>query len=386
MYGQEYALYDLKTLSQAEVAGIRTASERISQIFHKTAHLLRVVDDETLHTLGFPQSTLPFIRLKMMQAETVISRLDLVETEGTYKVLELNADTPTFIKELFHVNGRVCEEFAVRNPNEGEEEKLAHAVTSVIKEACNGTDNPYVVFTAHQENDEDTYTAKYLQSLAEFPARFVPLSKLRIVASEGLYDEEGRKIEVLYRQTYPIEQLVLDRSEQDERIGEMLLELVEQKQLAIINPPSAFLLQSKAVQAAIWGLHEEGNEFFTELEHTWIEEYFLQTYLECDPFIEQGQPYVKKPAFGREGDTVEVYNPNGDKLFEDENKSYKQYLSVYQRYVDLPKTSFLSEKGMQEGHVMIGSFLLNGAPSAIGLRVGNRITDNLSYYLPVGVE
>ncbi len=385
LYGQEYALYDVKVVKKAEVENIRKASKCASMIFQKTAHLLRHADDETLLELGFPANTLPFIRLEPSSAETIIGRLDFVEVEGTYKVLELNADTPTFIKELFSVNGAICHKFGVGNPNEAEEEFLSKTVTSSILQASSAIQNPYVVFTSHEENIEDKQTSLYLKHLAKIPSSYVPLSKLQI-DDEGLYDEEGKRIDVLYRQTYPIEQLVLDRGEQGENIGEMLLDLVLRQKLVILNPPSAFLLQSKVVQAAIWGLHEEKNAFFTEEEHMWIEEYFLPTYLEPDWFMENGYSYVKKPAFGREGDTVEVYHPTGELHFEEKNKSYTEFVPVYQKYVDLPVCSFSSVKGQQQGHVMIGSFLLNGQPSAIGFRVGNRITDNLSYYLPMGLE
>ncbi|MEI5907541.1 glutathionylspermidine synthase family protein [Bacillus spongiae] len=385
LYGDEYALYDVRMVNHAQVEKIRMISKYVSTIFHKTAHLLRNADDETLLELGFSKSTLPFIRLQTNNAETVISRLDLVEVDGTYKVLELNADTPTFIKELFYVNKKVCEEFRVVDPNDCEEEILSKVVTSSIMKACTNCNDPYVVFTSHEHNIEDQYTSMYLQSVANLKSTYVPLSKLQI-DKEGLYDPNGRKIDVLYRQTFPIEQLILDRGERGEKIGEMLLDLVLNQKLGIVNPPSAFLLQSKVVQAAIWGLHEENNAFFSQEEHTWIEEYFLPTFLEKDRFVEEGHKYVKKPAFGREGDTIEIYNSNGELLFEDKSKSYTEYTPVYQKFVELPMCTFPSVRGKQRGHVMIGSFLLNGEPSAIGFRVGNPITDNLSYYLPIGLE
>ena len=51
------------------------------------------------------------------------------------------------------------------------------------------------------------------------------------------------------------------------KIGLWLIELVAQNLLTMVNPPSAFLLQNKAVQAVIWGLHEEQNSFFSAEEH-----------------------------------------------------------------------------------------------------------------------
>ena len=93
----------------------------------------------------------------------------------------------------------------------------------------------------------------------------------KVVVGRGLYDDKGEKIDVLYRQTYPIEHLILDEDPvSKERVGQLLMKLVKEKELAIINPPSAFLLQSKAIMALIWGLHEEEHPFYTEEEHHWI--------------------------------------------------------------------------------------------------------------------
>jgi glutathionylspermidine synthase len=133
-------------------------------------------------------------------------------------------------------------------------------------------------------------------------------------------------------------------------------------------------------------LHESGDSFFTEEEHSWIEEYFLPTYLEPDTFLLKQSPFVKKPIFGREGDTVQIFSPAGKLLLEEAQKTYSDVPSIYQQFIELPRTSYQSEKGRQIGHKLIGSFLINGKPSAIGLRVGGEITNNLSCYLPAGLS
>ena len=94
---------------------------------------------------------------------------------------------------------------------------------------------------------------------------------------------------------------------------------------------------------------------------------------------------MKKPVFGREGDTVEIFNQDGELTDADKQQSYTAYAPVYQQYIEHPHISFHSEKGLQQGNVLVGSFLLNGKAAAIGYRVGGRITNNLSYYLPVGL-
>mgnify|MGYP003462501858 CR=1 FL=1 len=383
LYDEEYALYDVALLTKDEVAHIRLVSERIGAIFFKMSSLLRNVPNETLVEMGFPAETLSFIRLKTLPIDSVISRLDLIPNGKSYKCIEINTDTPTFIKELFFVNGMICKVFGVQNPNDGMEQLLRQAVSNSVYNSTNKKE-PHIVFTAHKDNIEDYKTALYLQQSVR-SSKFTPLHQLRIQKGVGLFDEDGVKIDVLYRQTFPIENMILDQDQDGNPIGLWLLELVEERKLAIINPPSAFLLQNKAVQAVIWGLHEEGHPFFTEQEHRWIDEYFLPTYLEAQPFLQKGVPYVKKPAFGREGDTVEIFNENGELTDANQQQSYTACIPVYQQYIEHPTRSFHSEKGLQQGSLLVGSFLLNGKPAAIGYRVGGRITNNLSYYLPVGL-
>lgn len=391
LYGQEYSLYDVCELSAAEVLRIREATHRIGHLFARTVSLLRTVDDDTLLSLGFPAAALSYIRLHKLSVESVIARLDLVKSGDTYKCIEINADTPTFIKEVHHINGIICDHFDLHNPNEGFEKQLALAVERAIVESLDGQglaigSTPNIVFTAHADHIEDYCTTQYLMSLTQLPSRFVPLDQLQIIQNDGLYDERGIRIDVLYRQTFPVEIMLEDTDEEGNPIGQWLLELVEQDKLAVINPPSSFLMQSKAVQAVIWGLHEELSPYFTTEEHTWIEQHCLPTYLEADTFLDRQCWYVKKPAFGREGDTVQIIDGSGKVVTADHQSTYAHHLSVYQQYVELPQAQYRTVNGLRQGSCLIGSFLIGGRAGAIGMRIGDAITNNGSYYLPVGIR
>ena len=400
LFGEEYALWDVKKDSQETIDRIREATDRIGQVLFKTAPFLRHLEDDTLLQLGFPEETINFIRIQPIPYESVIARLDLVVTGEEIKLLEVNADTPTFIKECFAVNGSLCDEFRLQNPNEACETELRDALQEGILASFQTLGKrkvPNIVFTSHDDHDEDRLTTMYLKELCELPCQYMNLSELRlvlepiiengnVVVQRGLYDSNDEKIDVLYRQTYPIEHLILDEDpETNEKVGILLMKLVQEKELAIINPPSAFLLQSKAVMALIWGLHEDGHPFYTEEEHHWIHSYFLPTYLDEDLFLEKGISYVKKPSFGREGDTVEIYKGNGEKVDEDSHKTYQDSLPVFQQFIKLPETTVRTEKGLKRVHYMYGCFYINGRPSAIGIRAGRQITDNESYFLPVGI-
>lgn len=391
--GEEYALYDCYEMSKKEVDDIRDATEKVGKIYIKTASLLRNLNDETLLQLDIPEEVIPYLRTKSLAAEMLISRVDLVQTTEGLKLLEVNADTPTFEMETFHVNGLVANHFGYEDPNEGYESLLAESIHNTVLKSIQSLQKPKdanIVFTSHDDHEEDRLTTKYLMEISQLDARYVPLHKLQFWHEDGtrlLLDDRGEPIDVLFRQTYPLEHLIDDKdSVTGDYIGVELMHLIHDNSVICFNPLSAFLLQSKAVQAVIWGLHEERNAFFSEEEHCWIETYFLPTYLDETMFLEQKMPYVKKPSFGREGDTVEVFNGEGELINADQNKTYRDSIPVYQKYVPLPSTSIKTCKGIQEGHLLIGSFLIKGIPSAIGLRAGNPITDNKAYFLPSGMK
>ncbi|MCF6137332.1 glutathionylspermidine synthase family protein [Pseudalkalibacillus berkeleyi] len=390
--GDEYALFDCYSMSEEEIHEIRVATEIVGQVYIKTASILRELSDEILLQLDIPQAVLPYIRTKSLAAEMLISRVDLVKTPEGLKVLEVNADTPTFEKEVFHVNGQVANHFNYDDPNEGFENKLAETIHTTVQKSLQSLQKPMnanIIFTSHGDHEEDRLTTRYLMEISGLNARYVPLDQLQLCKEDGrsiLLDDLGEPVDVLYRQTYPLEHLVNDKDpDTEEYVGVELMKLIHEKSIICFNPLSAFLLQSKAVQAVIWGLHEEGSTFYTKEEHQWIDTYFLPTYLDAEPFLEQSVPFVKKPSFGREGDTVEVYDADGKMVNADQNKTYKESIPVYQKYVSLPTTTINTCKGQVDAHLLIGSFLIKGEASAIGLRAGNQITDNQAYFLPVGM-
>lgn len=385
--GEEYALLDIFVQSNEYWQRIRHAAEEVGSIFHKTATLVRTLNDDTLKQLGYPEETFSFLKQQIIPQNSIISRLDFVVNGDSIKLLELNADTPTFIKETYEANEYVCRHFQVENPNAKFEQLLQLEMKKAIEASWykfvkKGT--PKIVFTSHGDHDEDKWTTRYLQKLLGLPSEYVQLDHLRLVTDEGLYTPSGEKIDILYRQTYPIEHLVTDLDPTTgEFVGQALLKLVEQGDLTIINPPSSFLLQSKAVQALIWGLHEE-NQFFSQEEHAIIAKFFLPTYLDETPFKQRRQSYVKKPCFGREGDTVEIFDGDGELISEEKRKTYSSELPVYQQFVQLPSRIIQTLDGPKEAHYMVGCFLINKHAGAIGIRAGNAITNNESYFLPIG--
>lgn len=385
LYEGEYSLFHVFPITVPTMKQIQLATERMGKIFFKTARLLRNLSDEQLLELGFPPASLSFIRMKGMYPESVISRFDFAVTEDNQiKMLEFNSDTPTFIVECFQMNGKVCEELGYDNPNVNQERLLSSGITKAVMEAVKGVKKPNVVFTAHHEHIEDWNTTIYLSQLCHVENQVMPMSELRIT-DDALVDSNGVKIDVLYRQTYPVEDLIEDQDpETGDFVGVELLQLVKEGKLFIVNPVSAFLLQPKSVQCLIWGLAEEG-AFYTSEEQQWIHTYMLPTYLEPDLFLGKS-PFVQKPSFGREGDTITIRNKDTNVMVRNAYETYKSSLPIFQRYTELPIVFLETEKGIEKLSYVFGSFLIAGKASSIGIRAGEKITGNESYYLPVGIK
>jgi glutathionylspermidine synthase len=386
LYGEEYSLFHTFSITQNELAEIRIATQELGQLFFKTAKLLRKMNDDVLLDLGFPQEAIPYLKFKSISPETIIARFDFVKKENQIKMLEFNSDTPTFIKECFFINGHMANHFKQNDPNALELNILRNAVTKGIMESIKTLDikhYPNIVFTAHDDHPEDWLTCKFLNELIPLPSKLVPIDQLRLI-DDTLVDSEGFPIDILYRQTYPLEYLIEDCDEQGNKIGLKLLELVTTKKIALLNPISAFLLQTKALQAFIWGLRDE-RKFFSEKDSKLIEQYMLPTYLEPDPFLGSA-PFVQKPTFGREGDTVTIYDCNGEIRLKNKHETYQKELQIYQEYIELPTIKLETEKGMEQLSYLYGSFLIAGKASSIGIRAGGKITANESYFLPVGIK
>ncbi|QWG27515.1 glutathionylspermidine synthase [Bacillus mycoides] len=385
LYECEYSLFHVFPITEQTIKQLQLATERMGKIFFKTARLLRDLSNEQLLELGFPDASLPFIRLKGMYPESVISRFDFALTDDNrIKMLEFNSDTPTFIVECFQMNGKVCEKLGYDDPNANQERLLSSGITKAVMEFTKGMEDPNVVFTAHHEHIEDWNTTMYLSGLCHVENKVMPMTELRIT-DDALVDRDGVPIDVLYRQTYPIEDLIEDQDpETGDLVGVELLQLVKEGKLFIINPLSAFLIQPKSIQCLIWGLAEEG-AFYTSEEQKWIKEYMLPTYFEPDLFLGKS-PFVQKPSFGREGDTITIRDKDTNIMIRNAHETYKSSLPIFQKYTELPVVFLETEKGIEKLSYVFGAFLIAGKASSIGIRAGEKITGNESYYLPVGIK
>jgi len=385
--GMEYGLAGIHYITQEFRQEIAFATEALGAIYAKTVFAVQSADEALLLELGIPKEALRTIRVLVNpEIVTVIGRFDFVQTNEGLKMIEFNADTPTSVVEAFFANAKACTFFKAINPNDGTQGHIKAAFTRIIesyKEQGYATDS--IVFSALDWHNEDRDTVKYLLEQSGLTAKFVALKDLRVFEDRlcALIEDQLVPIDVWYR-LHALEKLALENDESDEYpTGAHVLDLVARGKLAIINPPSAFVAQTKALQSLIWNLHESG-EFYTLKEHQLIEKYMLPTYME-NRFLNK-VPYVTKPIFGREGGAVSLFEADGRVAEQDKDEFYWNQPMIYQKRVEMEEAESNTVSGPYRGKLLWGSFLIGGKASAISVRIGEQITGNLSCFLPTGIK
>ena len=383
LYGQEYALASPRELLQCDRQELAYATEKLGGIFRKMIAAVQQGNNGLLRELGIPSPMFGAIRLPMMPGmPTLIGRFDFARTAAGLKMLEFNADTPTGVVEAYCANGEVCRFFGRKNPNDGCAAHITEAFAQgveVYKEIGYPVDQ--VVFSALEWHTEDAGTVEYLKQQSGLKACFTPLKDLRVYRDRlcMVMDREIVPVDVWHR-LHPFCILSEEKDAEGYPTGAHVLDIIARKKLAVLNPPSALIAQTKALQALIWNLYE-AREFFNPAEREVISSYMLPTYLENR--FEGICPYVTKPILGREGGSVSIYDTDGTLLHQSPDQSYQKQMMVFQKFVEMETITVETIEGQRRGFPVWGSFLIGGKASAVNVRVGDCITDDLAYFLPV---
>ncbi len=374
----QYMSFDLYQMPKQQWDNITNATQHIAHILQKTYQLI-CQDDTLFQKLGLPASCYGLKNI-ISHYFSYFARLDLIVNGNDIKLIEINSDTPTGYLETAICNRILCEHHQYQSPNRLEE-NLQKAWEQIKHDyAIAPTDAIY--FTSYLWHDEDRETVQFIRHhCINQKTRYIHISNI-VVSADGLFTPNGEPIKFLYR-LYPLEFLDQEDERRDQKTGQLFLEHIAKQRVKIINPPSAFLIQSKAVMAMIYSFFTEQSPLFSKTELELIQRYFLPSYFEDHFFRNTNQAYVAKPLWGREGGGISIFDNQQTLIDEDRTTYYYQQKRIYQQYQEMPETTISTWNGDYTGKLLIGSFLINGKPSGLFLRVGERITGNLSMFFGI---
>lgn len=366
--GEEHYWVDqLVTMERAVQAELFAASDALWRIFDKTARFVTGRRD-LYAALSIPEVLWDGLDSLTPNSSGVMSRyarFDFsVSHDGRMKLLELNADTPTGYVEASVVTPWMCDQYGMSTPNT--------AMAGLVREAWAAEAPDYAACIAYGSHIEDSGTVDMLARHSGRDIRCVDCLDLW-VDNGTLRHRDGSVIDRIFA-LYPKEWMAVDDG------GEALAYAIESGHVQIMNPLHAIILQSKGLQAVIWGLHELGAPFYSKAEHEAIEAYMLPTY--NSPVFEGG--YVSKSMFGREGGSVKLFGKGGELDVQDEDgfDTSVFFQEVYQERADLPEV----ELAHGSFRLLTGVFVINGKPCGLLGRAGGPITGNASHFVAIGVR
>lgn len=359
-------------------------SKQVFAVYQKTYQLL-VEFPWLFEKLHMPKELIPASLTKMNTKHfSYFTRMDMIEQGDTYKVIELNCDTPTGFVESSVANDVICHAHQMQNPN-----TIPTALVNAweqIKEDYKITPQDTVFFTSYNEEyaEEDYQTTIYnMEHCCKQRTKFIDIMEI-VIKKDGLYTKGGEKINFLYR-LYPLEYLPYDADEEENKIGLLFLDHIANGRVHIINPPSAFLMQNKSIMAIMWELLEEESIYYTKEEKEIIRKHIPRTYLSPTYFIENNLSYVSKPVYGRKGGGVSIVI-NGEIEDEETTHYYVEQPKIYQEYIEMPDQEIGTWDGPYIGKLLWGSYIINGEFAGLFPRVGEIITGSLSMFMGISLE
>lgn len=385
-----YDLLEPLTLDRASVLAIETAAAAIGAIYARVLPLLHNLSGETLDALGVRSDALELTRTRVPGFDVpLLARLDLAQTPNGVKLLEYNGEAPGLVVETFGLNALECADAGLRDVNAAAPDALATAVCAELQRAIESVGGPteraLAVFGYDVRSDRGRAAARYLAHLArtslDVRVSDVPIESLSL-ADDRLRLQDGSPVTVLWR---PCSIRYLGASLSGSQMpphasANTVARLVRERRLALIDSPHTSLLSSKAAQAVIWGLVEQGLHF-SEEEAALVETHFLPTTL--DPPAAD-DPYVIKPAFGSEGDSIIIVDPGSGDVRCSAGTSFQDEPQVYQQYVSLPARHLMTEHGIRRLRLVTSCFLVAGRPRGIIIRAGDEITGEDAWVVPAG--
>jgi glutathionylspermidine synthase len=357
-----YVADTLVELTEAQAQAYYDAANELYDMFIAAAQ--HVIDHDRFHEIGIPFNLVELIKASWEEDIHwhLYGRFDLAGgiNGAPIKLLEFNADTPTALFEtaivqwaLMQRNG-LDEAQQFNNLYEALVENFKRLVT--LEESTEMFDDLYegwkFLFSSVRDNDEEEYTVRLLQHLANeagFETEFAYVDEVEFDGDEGVfYQDEPYE---LWFKLLPWEDIAISEGE----LATLLTQIVRHHKAILFNPAYTLLFQSKGLLPILWELYPD---------HPLLLESSFEPL--------EGQKQVQKPIYGREGGSVRILEADGSVIAQGSDE-YDAHAMIHQAYTDLP----IDAEGRR---YQAGVFYAYEA-CGVGCRRGDLILDNGSKFV-----
>lgn len=341
-YWDESVYYEFK---MEEILSIEQATETLWDLC--LGAVQHVMDNNLYKHFSIPEWFIPQIESSWeFDAPAIYGRFDFCFKNGTPKMLEFNADTPTSLFETGIVQWYWLQDFdKTKDQFNSVHEKLVAYWTYLKQFLLPGI----LHFTCLKNTLEDLTTTEYLRDCAIQAGIKTKLVFIDDIGWDGFkfVDLEGEEIKNIFK-LYPYEFMV------NEDFGKNIINDINK---AIwIEPAWKMILSNKAILPILWELYPECP-------------YLLPSYFDSNKLVD----YVRKPILSREGANISIIK-SGIELEHTEGEYGKEGY-IYQQECVLPD--------FDGNYPVIGSWIIGQEPAGMGIRESKSlITNNTSRYIP----
>lgn len=361
-------------ISSQEYTNLQRAAAEIFRIMSKTSQdIITSGDKSMVDILNMTPEITPFILDDASEHVSNIARLDFVkDSNGLFKLTEINADTPCGIPEAYYANPIAQEIFGTADGDPYQND-LAQPFLELIEKKFTDAGSINIVCAANKSYQEDWANTAYIRSVVSkavlnlkqnCSVYIADLPEL-IVKDDGVYITNimGKEIraDILYR-LHPLELLAEDTADDGYPVGKKLMDLANMEKVVLVNPVKSLLLQNKALMAVTRLLADNG--YYSDFDRFLINNHIPDTSL--DPLHFKGRKFIKKPIFGREGCNISIIEPDGTFSYEAEESDDCD--AVYQEFIESAAVTCDTDDGPWEGKLTYSCFIINGRASQLFVR------------------
>lgn len=358
-YWRESAAYEL---SLSEVEMLETCTE---ELFNRCMDAVDfVIKNNRYAEFAIPQKFWPLIKQSWDNDDpTVFGRFDLAwQPDGTVKLLEFNADTPTSL-----IESSVVQWFWLKDMfGDGKDqfnsihEELIAQWSHIRTERWRLPQGAPLYMASLRDNGNGELITEDYENVAYMAetAKAAGFSPRQIFIEDILWsdklkaftDQNNDPINHIYK-LYPWEWMA------SELYADNII--TAQHRTQWVEPTWKMLLSNKQLLVILWELFPS---------HPLL----LPAFNSNVPLL--GKPHVRKPKLSREGANVHIYKAGGQVTeFKDGNYGSDGY--IWQEYAQLPN--------FDGWNAVIGSWVVGETPVGIDFReTSGLITDNLAFFVP----